>query len=56
MAVIADWVLKADPQDREAWQLWHDLFQARADNEGNFMARNVFRGAVHEAERHLERL
>jgi alkyl sulfatase BDS1-like metallo-beta-lactamase superfamily hydrolase len=53
---LADWVLKADPEDREAWQLWRDLFQARADSEGNFMARNVFRGAVHEAERYLERL
>lgn len=53
---LVDWVLKARPQDREAWQLWRDLFQARTDYEGNFMARNVFRGAVHEAERQLERL
>jgi hypothetical protein len=46
-------VRKAEPENRDAWQLWRDLFQARADKEVNMMARNTFRGAVAEAERHL---
>lgn len=50
---LVDWVRKAEPQNREAWQLWRDLFQARAETEGNMMARNTFRGAVRQAERHL---
>jgi glyoxylase-like metal-dependent hydrolase (beta-lactamase superfamily II) len=50
---LVDWVRKAEPQNRDAWTLWRDLFQARADKEGNFMARNTFRSAVVEADRHL---
>lgn len=50
---LADWVRKAEPENRDAWQLWSDLFQARADGEGNLMARNTFLGAVREAERRL---
>jgi alkyl sulfatase BDS1-like metallo-beta-lactamase superfamily hydrolase len=47
---LVDWVRKADPQNRDACQLWRDLFQARAEMEGNMMARNTFRGAAREAE------
>jgi glyoxylase-like metal-dependent hydrolase (beta-lactamase superfamily II) len=50
---LVDWVRKAEPENRDAWQLWRDLFQARAEKEPNMMARNTFRGAVREAERHL---
>ncbi len=50
---LVDWVRKAEPGNRDAWGLWRDLFQARADMEGNMMARNTFRSAVGEAERHL---
>lgn len=50
---LVDWVRKAEPQNRAAWRLWRDLFQARADEEGNLMARNTFRGAVTKAERQL---
>jgi glyoxylase-like metal-dependent hydrolase (beta-lactamase superfamily II) len=50
---LVDWVCKAKPGNHRAWRLWRDLFQARADREGNLMARNTFRGAVHEAERQL---
>jgi glyoxylase-like metal-dependent hydrolase (beta-lactamase superfamily II) len=50
---LVDWVRKAQPENREAWQLWKDLFQARADTEGNLIARNTFRSAVSEANRQL---
>jgi glyoxylase-like metal-dependent hydrolase (beta-lactamase superfamily II) len=50
---LVDWVRKAEPENGDAWRLWRDLFQARADKEGNMMARNTFLGAVREAERHL---
>ena len=50
---LVDWVRKAEPQNREAWQLWRALFQARAETEGNMMARHTFHGAVREAKRHL---
>jgi len=50
---LVDWVRKAEPQNRGAWQLWRDLFQARAETEVNMMARNTFRSAVREAEGHL---
>ena len=50
---LVDWVRKAEPENRDAWQLWRDLFQARAEKEPNMMARNTYRGAVREAERHL---
>jgi glyoxylase-like metal-dependent hydrolase (beta-lactamase superfamily II) len=50
---LIDWVRKAEPENRDAWQLWRDLFQARAEKEPNMMARNTYLGAVREAERHL---
>jgi glyoxylase-like metal-dependent hydrolase (beta-lactamase superfamily II) len=50
---LVDWVGKAEPENRDARQAWRDIFQARADKEVNMMARNTFRGAVREAERHL---
>ena len=50
---LVDWVRKAEPQNHDAWQLWSDLFQARAETEVNMMARHTFRSAVREAEGHL---
>lgn len=50
---LVDWVRKAEPENRDAWLLWRDLFQARAETEVNMMARNTFRGAAREAERHV---
>jgi glyoxylase-like metal-dependent hydrolase (beta-lactamase superfamily II) len=50
---LVDWVRKAEPENRDAWQRWRDLFQARAEKEPNMMARNTYRGAVREAERRL---
>ena len=50
---LVDWVCKAEPENRDALQLWRDLFQARADTEVNMMARNTFLGAARDAERRL---
>lgn len=50
---LVDWVRKAEPENGDAWRLWRDLFQARAEAEVNMMARHTFRSAVREAEGHL---
>ena len=50
---LVDWVLRAELGKADAWQLWRDLFAARAQDELNMMARNTFRRAVREAEERL---
>ncbi|MBI2913037.1 MAG: MBL fold metallo-hydrolase, partial [Chloroflexi bacterium] len=50
---LVDFVRKGEPQNREAWELWRDLFAARAAAEPSLMARSVFRTAVREAEERL---
>ncbi|MDO8615458.1 MAG: alkyl sulfatase dimerization domain-containing protein [Dehalococcoidia bacterium] len=51
---ITDFVRKGDPANREAWQLWRDLFTARAAAEPSLMARGAFLAAVREAEERLQ--
>ena len=53
---LVDFVRKGEPHNREAWELWRDLFTARAAAEPSLMARNAFRAAVREAEERLGRL
>jgi alkyl sulfatase BDS1-like metallo-beta-lactamase superfamily hydrolase len=53
---LADFVRKGEPDNREAWELWRDLFKARAETERSLMARGAFYAAVREAEANLNRL
>ncbi|HLA18008.1 MAG TPA: alkyl sulfatase dimerization domain-containing protein [Dehalococcoidia bacterium] len=53
---IADFVRKGEPDNREAWLLWRELFEARAGAESSLMARGAFHSAVREAEVRLKEL
>jgi|FLYL01.1.fsa_nt_gi alkyl sulfatase BDS1-like metallo-beta-lactamase superfamily hydrolase len=53
---VADFVRKGDPDNREGWELWRELFAARAAQEESLMARGAFFAAVREAEANLRRL
>jgi alkyl sulfatase BDS1-like metallo-beta-lactamase superfamily hydrolase len=53
---LVDFVRKGDPDNREAWELWRDLFTARAEQERSLMARGAFKAAVREAEANLQKL
>ncbi len=53
---IADFVRKGDPDNRDAWLLWRDLFTARIAQEPSLMARGAFHVAVREAETRLAEL
>jgi alkyl sulfatase BDS1-like metallo-beta-lactamase superfamily hydrolase len=53
---LVDFVRKGEPENREAWQLWRDLFAARAEAERSLMARGAFHAAVREAETRLGEL
>lgn len=53
---LADFVRKGDPKNREAWELWRDLFTARAEEEESLMARGAFKYAVRMAEAALKDL
>lgn len=53
---LVDFVRKGDPANREAWELWRDLFTARAQSERSLMARGAFLSAVREAEARLKEL
>ena len=53
---LVDFVRKGEPENREAWQLWRDLFAARILTEESLMARGAFHSAVSEAERRLKDL
>lgn len=53
---ITDFVRRGDPQNAEGWELWRDLFTARAAEETSLMARGAFRSAVKEAEKRLKEL
>jgi len=53
---LVDFVRKGDPDNREAWGLWRDLFTARAAEEESLMARGAFKAAVREAEARLKEL
>jgi len=47
---LVDFVRKGQPDNREAWELWRDLFTARAGAEPSLMARGAFLSAVRDAE------
>jgi alkyl sulfatase BDS1-like metallo-beta-lactamase superfamily hydrolase len=53
---LVDWVRKGEPDNREAWELWRELFAARAASEPSLMARGAFLQAVREAEQRLAEL
>ncbi|MCH7579733.1 MAG: MBL fold metallo-hydrolase, partial [Chloroflexi bacterium] len=53
---LADWVKKGEPENREAWELFRDLFAERAKSERSLMARGAFHRAVRLAEAHLKEL
>jgi len=53
---LVDFVRKGQPGNREAWELWRDLFTQRADVERSLMARGAFLSAVREAEAQLKQL
>jgi alkyl sulfatase BDS1-like metallo-beta-lactamase superfamily hydrolase len=53
---LADFVCKGEPSNREGWELWRDLFEARAAVEESLMARGAFKAAVREAEGRLREL
>jgi alkyl sulfatase BDS1-like metallo-beta-lactamase superfamily hydrolase len=53
---IAGFVRKGDPDNREAWELWRELFTLRGREETSLMARGAFHAAVREAERRLAEL
>ena len=51
---LVDFVRKGEPENREAWELWRDLFTARAAAESSLMARGAFLSAVRDAETQLK--
>jgi alkyl sulfatase BDS1-like metallo-beta-lactamase superfamily hydrolase len=53
---LVDFVRKGEPENRGAWELWRDLFTARAAEESSLMARGAFLSAVRDAEAHLKGL
>jgi alkyl sulfatase BDS1-like metallo-beta-lactamase superfamily hydrolase len=53
---LVDFVRKGEPENREAWELWRDLFTARVASERSLMARGAFLSAVREAEARLREL
>jgi len=53
---LVDFVRKGEPDNREAWELWRELFEARAAAESSLMARSTFRAAVRMAEEKLKQL
>lgn len=53
---IVDFVRKGEPENREGWLLWRDLFASRAAAEQSLMARGAFLSAVREAEERLKSL
>lgn len=53
---LAGFVRKGDPDNKEGWQLWRDLFQQRASAERSLMARGAFKYAVRMAEARLKEL
>lgn len=53
---LVDFVRKGEPENRQAWELWRELFASRAATEPALMARGAFHSAVREAERRLREL
>ena len=53
---LVDWVRKGEPDNQQAWELWRDLFTARAEAEQSLMARGAFLRAIRDAEQRLAEL
>lgn len=53
---LTDFVRRGEPDNREGWELWRDLFIARASQEQSLMARGAFKAAVRDAEARLKEL
>jgi len=53
---LVDFVRKGEPDNREAWELWRELFQQRAETERSLMARGAFLAGVRDAEARLKAL
>jgi alkyl sulfatase BDS1-like metallo-beta-lactamase superfamily hydrolase len=53
---LVDFVRKGEPDNKEAWELWRDLFTQRSEEERSLMARGAFKAAVREAEARLKEL
>jgi alkyl sulfatase BDS1-like metallo-beta-lactamase superfamily hydrolase len=53
---LVDFVRKGEPDNKQAWELWRDLFTARAEAERSLMARGAFYAAIREADANLQRL
>ena len=53
---VVGFVRKGDPDNRDGWQLWRDLFAARIETETSLMARGAFHAAVRQAESRLAAL
>ncbi len=53
---LVDFVRKGEPANREAWEMWRDLFTARTGAEPSLMARGAFLSAVRDAEARLTTL
>ena len=51
---LVDFVRKGQPDNREALELWRDLFADRAAAEPSLMARGAFLSAVREADANLK--
>jgi len=46
---VAEWAVRAKPDDRAAQELKRDVYQRRGDESSNLMAQGIYRGAANEA-------
>ena len=53
---LVDFVRKGEPDNRAGWELWRELFAARAEQERSLMARGAFHYAVRQADERLREL
>ncbi|MGD9042339.1 MAG: alkyl sulfatase dimerization domain-containing protein [Desulfobacterales bacterium] len=53
---LAEWVVEAEPQNADAWEVYGLLFKERAESEFNMQARGAWNQAVRRAMANLELL
>jgi hypothetical protein len=53
---LAEWLVEAEADNPEAWELYGLLFKERAEAEFNMQARGAWNQAVRKAVAHLGRL
>ena len=53
---LAEWLVEADADNQEAWELYGLLFKERADEEFNMQARGAWNNTVRKAVANLDRL